>query len=447
MSSIFEPTIDYFLRTRRQNIKSNDVQSIRRTILPIQRQITVQIQSGKSFAARDSRILKSPISDDRSMLNMKARLYLRSRASRLGSPINRISDDGVNVKRVGLFGSNSRLGRAAQAAGSMLLPGNISPIRSPIRSGLYQALTPGGGGGRGGFRPMARNGVHRCPAGFEYGGRYTDSRFSTCGAQLFEIPGLGAITRAIRNVVAPGARAESLAQVLEGQPTGDRTVQIQRLAQIPRKAAPNREAFNKAVFDSIETLKAAPAGEGRLVRRDGIVLRPIVPSSVLRQFSGNDDMSDGAMIRAVQTPKDISKDDVALLAGPSMQRISFIAPNGVTINIQRERPLTVGERRKFGRQLNRAIADSDPYDVGANIKNFAEGTDGAFKYTETYAGIPEPLEFVEYEGPDGVTRRVRRWVYETFIKKNLPAMRERRNRREARSEQRNQARGQARNAQ
>ncbi len=395
--------------------------SVTRTIVPLDTQITLKINQAQELAINDSFIRISPLNGTRELINLKAHLYLRQRMSRLGSPILREvpRTEEIGVK-AGLVTSSSTLGRAVQAAGSLVTPGNISPFRNPVRSGIYRALTPGGGGGLRRLIPGRSERGYRCPAGFEFGGRFTDNQYSTCGAQLFEIPGpLALIARGLRRVNnAPDARAESLSQVVEGQASPQRTVQIQRMAKIPRNAAQNRPAFNKAVLDSIKVLKGAPAGEGRMIRRDGIILRPLVASSVLRQFSGNPDMLDGAMIRAAQTPSDISSDDLALLAGASMSRISFVAPNGALISIERARPLTVGERRKFGRQLNRAVS-TDPYDVGANIKQFAEGSNGAFKYTEEYGNTPEPLELVTYTGADGVERTVRKWVYEAFIKSSI----------------------------
>lgn len=390
-----------------------------RTILPIGKQITVQIDESKSLNSNDSFIRTTPISKNRSLINLKAKMYLSLKSARLGSALVRDEVQTIEIEeKAGLVNASSRAGRVAQGVGSFVTPGNISPLRSPIRSGIYRALTPGGGGGLRRLLPGRAERGYRCPAGFEFGGRFTDNEYSTCGAQLFEIPGpLALAARAVRRAVnVPSARVQNLSQVIEGQGSPGRAVQIQRMARIPRNAAPNKDAFSKSVSDAIKVLKGAPSGEGRMIRRDGIVLRPIVPSSVLREFSGNPDMVDGAMIRSVQMPKDISSDDLALLAGASMSRISFVAPNGVLISIERARPLTVGERRKFGRQLNAAVGSSDQYDVGSNIREFAEKAKGAFKYTENYADIAEPLEWVTYTGADGVERRVRKWVYETFIK-------------------------------
>jgi hypothetical protein len=332
-------------------------------------------------------------------------------------------DDADDMEtKAGLVGSGSTLGRAAQAVGSTLTPGNISPITSPIRSRVYGALVPGGGGGALSRLKPNRKRQARCPAGFEYGGRFTDNRFSTCGAQLFEIPGpLALLARAARGASTrlPQARAENLSEVLEGNPSNTRTIQIQRMAQIPRTGAFQKDKFGKSVSDAISLLKGAPRGEGRMIRRDGVVLRPVVPSSVLRSFSENPDMVDGAMVRAIQLPADIGADDLALLGGPSMSKIAFVAPNGVSISIERSRPFTIGEKRKFPRMINSLAESSNKDNIIKNIEDFADASEGAFKFTVDSRNIPDALELVEYTGADGVKRKAPRWLYETFIKPDL----------------------------
>lgn len=328
----------------------------------------------------------------------------------------------IDIK-AGTIGASSGIGRAIQGIGSTLTPGNISPISSPIRSRIYGALVPGGGGGALSRLKPNRKRQARCPAGFEFGGRFTDNRFSTCGAQLFEIPGpLALIARALRasrTPKLPQARAENLSEVLEGSPTSARTIQIQRMAQIPRTGAFQKDKFNRSVGESIKLLKAAPAGEGRMIRRDGVVLRPVVPSSVLRSFSENPDMVDGAMVRAIQLPADIGADDLALLGGPSMSKIAFVAPNGVTVSIERSRPFTIGEKRKFPRMINSLAESSNKDNIIKNVEDFAKASEGAFKFSVDTANIPDALQLVEYTGLDGVKREAPRWLYETFIKPDL----------------------------
>ena len=339
-----------------------------------------------------------------------------------GYRVGKDDSEGLEEK-AGLIGSSSTSGRVVQSIGSALTPGNISPITSPIRSRVYGALIPGGGQGVLSRLKPNRRRQARCPAGFEFGGRFTDNRFSTCGAQLFEIPGpLELIRRAMRPTVSPKlptARAENLSEVLEGNPSNTRTIQIQRMAQIPRTGAFQKDKFNRSVADSIKLLKGAPKGEGRMIRRDGVILRPVVPSSVLRSFGENPDMEDGAMIRAIQLPADIGADDLALLGGPSMSKIAFVAPNGVTVSIERSRPFTIGEKRKFPRMINSLAESSNKDNIIKNIEDFAKNSDGAFKFIADTGTIPDALELVEYTGTDGIKRTAPRWLYETFIKPDL----------------------------
>ena len=343
-----------------------------------------------------------------------------------GYRVGKDDSEGLEEK-AGLVGSSSSAGRALQGIGSALTPGNISPLTSPIRSRVYGALIPGGGQGVLSRLKPNRKRQARCPAGFEFGGRFTDNRFSTCGAQLFEIPGpLELIRRAMRPTAAPKlpqARAENLSEVLEGNPSNARTIQISRMAQIPRTGAFQKDKFNASVRQSISTLKGAPAGEGRMIRRDGVVLRPVVPSSVLRSFSENPDMVDGAMVRAIQLPADIGADDLALLGGPSMSKIAFVAPNGVTVSIERSRPFTIGEKRKFPRMINSLAESSTKDNIIKNIEDFAKNSDGAFKFIADTGSIPDALALVEYTGADGVKRTAPRWLYETFIKPDLAKQR------------------------
>ena len=343
-----------------------------------------------------------------------------------GYRVGKDDSEGLEEK-AGIIGSSSSAGRALQGIGSALTPGNISPLTSPIRSRVYGALIPGGGQGVLSRLKPNRKRQARCPAGFEFGGRFTDNRFSTCGAQLFEIPGpLALLARAARRLVnpkLPTARAENLSEVLEGNPSNARTIQISRMAQIPRTGAFQKDKFNASVRQSISTLKGAPAGEGRMIRRDGVVLRPVVPSSVLRSFSENPDMVDGAMVRAIQLPADIGADDLALLGGPSMSKIAFVAPNGVTVSIERSRPFTIGEKRKFPRMINSLAESSTKDNIIKNIEDFAKNSDGAFKFIADTGSIPDALALVEYTGADGVKRTAPRWLYETFIKPDLAKQR------------------------
>lgn len=349
------------------------------------------------------------IDDSPNKINFKAAMFLKMRETCV-------------YTKAGTINAGGPVGQTLQSIGSAVTPGNISKLRSPVRSRLYSMITPGGPRIPGANIPGAR-GASRCPAGFAFGGRFTDNEFSTCGAQLFDIPSPIALAiRALRRVnnVPTAARVENLSDVVEGGTSPDRLSQIRRMAQIPKNGTLNAQSLASSVRTSITALKGAPAGEGRMIRRDGTILRPIVPSSVLRTFSGNPDMEDGVMVRAMQAPKDISSDDLALLAGAGIQQVSFVAPNGTQIGVKRVRDLTVGERRKFGRQLNNVVGESDEYDVGSNLREFTTQTNGAFEYTQDFPTVKNPTEIVSFMGKDGRKRDAPRWVYETFFKKGKP---------------------------
>lgn len=348
---------------------------------------------------------------DRNILNYKAAMFSRTTKARIGSEIP------ITEVKVGIVGSQSRAGQAVQGAASVLIPGDISEIRSPIRSRIYSALTPGGGGGRRRIPGRNERG-YRCPFGFQYGGRFTDRNYSTCGAQLFALPVSGGLGQGIggrRPKITP-ASAQDVSQVIEGNTAQDRAIQITRMAQVPRSAAENPKVRSAAVAKVINTLTGSPSGESRLIRKDGVILRPVVPSSVLRNFGGNPDMESGVFVRSIDKPSDIIGDDLALLSGPAIMNVSYVTPNGSVISIERQRPLTVGERRKFGRQLNAVAGTSDKYDVGGNIRDFANNSGGAFKYTEKFPNVDKPLDLIEVEDDKGKKIQVRRWVYETFMK-------------------------------
>lgn len=352
-------------------------------------------------------------SDFRNTVNYKAAVFSTPTRSRMGSS--------MSVK-VGLIGSSGTIGQAVQGAGSIATPGDLSGIRSPIRSRAYSALIPGGNTGFGKLRritPKPTRGF-RCSSGFQFGGRFTDERYSTCGAQLFDIPSpigalIGATRRANSKPRLTSFAADSLAETVTGGDSGSNTAAILRMAQIPRTGADKPAERMKAVQSAIRTVTGAPTTEGRLIRRDGVVLKPVVPSSVLRKFSGNSDMGGGVLVRPIQTPKDITGDDLALLSGPAVRQVTYVMPNGSTLTIERARDLTVGERRKFGRQLNRVGGESDQYDVGNNIRDFANASGGAFKYTEKFPDIENPNDLISVSNGNGGKVEVRRWVYETFM--------------------------------
>ena len=116
----------------------------------------------------DSVLFGAPLQGNRDLLNFKGLLVRQMLAN--------------EDEKVGLVSSSSRTGRVAQSIGSIAVPGDMSDVRSPVRSTVYETLTPGGGGGGSGRtrrllgrtigRGRGATEVLRCPSGFENGGRF-----------------------------------------------------------------------------------------------------------------------------------------------------------------------------------------------------------------------------------------------------------------------------------
>ena len=287
------------------------------------------------------------------------------------------------VKRVGLVGSRSRIGQAAQSIVSFATPGNISPYRSPIRSGIARALTPGKPGGR---IPGRGGGTSRCPEGYQFGGRFTDNRLSTCGAKLFDLPSplgraIGAIRRALR-----GPRGTT-GEPVEGSPIrgtgapGD--VVRSRRPQIPRVAPKtNAAARDKSVSEVIKGMGEVDQSVARLVRRDGFVLEPVVSPGVLRTIPDNRDMEDATYVMRLTSVKDFGGDELGMLSNTGVTNLTYVLADGGIVEVKKVRPLTVGERRKLGRTVNKAIETDNSSDPAARAKFLVNETGDGMSYTE-----------------------------------------------------------------
>jgi len=278
---------------------------------------------------------------------------------------------------------------------STIVPGDVSPIRSPIRSAFYRAVTPGfGRGGRGGSMPGENRG-YRCPEGYQYGGRFTDNRLSTCGAQLFDIPSpLGLAIRAIRRAVGgPGIRTT-------GTPItgarGESDIIVSRAPVIPRVSNENRQSSNRAVSDLIKEIgnfnKSSNQPVRRMVRRDGFVLEPVVPNKVLRAIPDNRDMEGSTMLMSTLSPSDIGGEELGLLSNTGTRSLIYVLPGGSTLTLEKARKLSVGERRKLGRVVNSAADIQNSNDPAKRLQYVANEIGNGISYSENFVGIKNPNE-------------------------------------------------------
>ena len=318
-----------------------------------------------------------------------------------------------NVKRVGTIGSNSPVLQGVQAVGSYLTPGDLSKFRSPVRSAAFGALTPGKPRipGLGSVRRLANvgDGQSRCPEGYQYGGRFTDNQFSTCGKKLFALPGiLGATIAAIRKLdrfvnkpVITGATPLGAGDYSQGD-------SVSRAPQIPKVSLPNPKKLELEVEKLVTPLGVSKLSAARMVRRDGFVLEPVVSPSVLRTIPDNRDMEGATYLANYLSPETIGGEELGLLSNTGIQSLKYVLPGGSVLTLQKKRLLTVGERRKLGRTVNSAAEIAIDKDPAARLKYVATETGDGIGYSENFSGIKNPNKILE--------NGKQRWATVTFGK-------------------------------
>ena len=384
------------------------------------------------IAVRESRdfggVLVQPIAGRQAAVEMKAAMFAMYSE-------RYVVNGTIEEKRVGLFGSSSRAGQAAQAAGSIILPGDISDIRSPIRSQIYETLTPGGGRGlpsarrvvRGRGGRGARN-KFRCPPGFEKGGTFTNSQFSTCGAQILGIPskGVGSPSSGAQRALAALARDASLVREIGYLRNSRNPYDIIRAAQIPvapKKGSPTRRQI------SINNVLARAEEQDfsiRAVRRDGVILEPVVSVQALGKMNEFDDLADGTLIDSYASGQIGSSLFPAFSTG--LRDVYVDIPESGAVRIKRvggELSQTERDslRRVFPTSLRRAADLPDP---SAAIRDYADSSDGRFvvEFGELKNGNFEvdasKNELIRVQTAGGKTLTVPRWVYETFLSRSAP---------------------------
>lgn len=323
-------------------------------------------------------VLDIPIALNRDLITFKALLVRKT---------------SLLEEKVGAFGSSSRIGQGIQAIGSVAIPGDYSDIRSPIRSRIYSALTPGGGNGRNipGRKPTRG---YRCSEGFQFGGRFTDSRYSTCGQRLFDIASLGRTIGAALGAVARRGSARPAGQNIDtdpitgAAPTND--VVLSRQPDIPRVGPANVRQLVISTDLAASSLVDAPIGSSYLVRRDGYALKPVVTAGVLRTVPDNRNMEGATYLLSAPKRQNIGGEELGLLSNTGVTSLQYVLPNGERLSLERSRPLTVGERRKIGRTVNEIMELDNSQDRSARLKAFAEASGGGIKYSEVKPGQRKP---------------------------------------------------------
>ncbi len=282
---------------------------------------------------------------------------------------------------------------------STALPGDTGPLRSPVRSAFYRTITPGfGGGGRGGSRP-GENRAHRCPEGYQYGGRFTDNRLSTCGAKLFDIPSaLGAALGAARNALTSGISPQTRGRDITGAPY-DSSIIVSRTPQIPKVTASNSRVASSRLKEEIASIGKFNLTSGikvrRMVRRDGFVLEPVVPNKVLRAIPDNRDMEGASLAMSALSPKDMGGEELGLLSNTGIKSLVYVLPGGSTITLEKARTLEIGERRKLGRVVNQVASIDNSRDPAKRLRTVADEIGDGLNYSESFVGVKNPNEVVK----------------------------------------------------
>jgi len=396
--------------------------------------------SALRLAIRESRdsngILTQPINNRQNAVDFKAALFAKySQEINFPGEVKEIDLD-VEVKRVGIFGSSSRAGQALQAAGSIALPGDFSDFRSPVRSATWEALTPGVPsrpgtgvarrlvtGGRG-----ARN-KFRCPPGFEKGGTFTNSEFSTCGAQLLRIPniGPGSLAPAAMRSLARLSRSADLVRSIGDLRKNRNAADIIRAAQIPvapKKTSPT--LVKKSTDYILERLQEGDEFPDRLVRRDGVILEPAVTLSAFSRLDEFDDMADGTYV--VTAPSGMIGRNELPIFSTGLRDVVFNVPEAGAIRVVREGgEMSPEEREQLKIQTREAVDSvSNAEDPTALIREFADRSDGRFKveFGTVESGSFKPVEdsrnqLIKVQAGDQVIS-VPVWVYETFLSRSAP---------------------------
>lgn len=244
-----------------------------------------------------------------------------------------IDGEGVETKK-GQPLVREHLGRGANGRLSGLVIPDIlqdegwkpNPIRAARSSAAYRLLNPLGGrriGGHG-IGGRGRRQIQRCPAGYQFGGRFADSQMSNCGAQLFDHSTLG------------GGKPGTL---------------------IPDIGAPNAARQNASVQTAIRALKGKDRGP-YLVRADGLILRPLMPPGRLSAFKATKDTEGAIWVGKTSELASAGREEIRLL-GNGAKSVIMVVPGG-TIRVDRRGSVPRGFGRQVGALTRAATAGDNP---------------------------------------------------------------------------------------
>jgi hypothetical protein len=324
------------------------------------------------------------------------------------------SDASLSVK-VGLAGSHSKPLQALQGIVSYITPGDASPYRSPIRSGVYRAITPGGGDdNRIGRR--ARNIVRRCPPGYEHGGRFANASFGNCGSLIFDIADaaeglIGAVKPSRRTVIGAAVSEVSIRNVGAGI-YGDSPIQ----SRIPSIGKPDRGKVSAAFEQAVTAASASKAGTFRFIRKDGIALKPLADTQKLLRQRNHPEMVGSILVASATKPDNIGGEEIGLF-GNGLSQITYALPGGHTMTLRPKGVLTPRKASALSRQLSSIRSGGDEH--GRALKLLAERNSEFLTFAAEFKNIEGANDMVVMER-NGIRRTVQKWAFLTWYAANAP---------------------------
>jgi len=332
--------------------------------------------------------------------------------------------------KVGIVRSPAPGFQYIQGIGSTLMPGNITRYRRPIRSATWSALTPGGSNrsilgrlGAHAFGAVKPERGYRCPEGFQFGGQFTNEQYTTCGRQLFALPAI-LLGRALRALGKRPKQTSTNFQELavrnyrqQMYPIG--TPLSSRSADIPKVGKKNTNLMGDAEEAIYGGLAGVDRPSSRLIRRDGFVLEPVVSAGVLRTVPDNRNMEGAIYAINVSSPNQIGRDELGLLSNSGITKVTYVLPNGGTLQLYKARDLTVGERRKLGKTVSAAEKLSTAGDPAARLRFVAGEMGDGIQYDEQL-NVKNPNDLISVRTSSGAKKMVRRWHHAAFSAKRKP---------------------------
>lgn len=321
----------------------------------------------------------------------------------------------VDVK-VGSFGSHSRLVQAAQGVASYLTPGDMSPIRSPIRSGLYRALTPGGGNDNriGG---AARSLVRRCPPGYEHGGRFANVGFSNCGSLIFDIADgpdglIGSVATSVRRTIGGTAVSNAVMRRVGAGAYGESPIQ----SRVPAVGKPDKGKVASAVEEAVTAAAASEKGFMRFIRKDGISIKPLASVDKLLRQRNHPEMVGSVLVTSANRPENIGGDEVKLL-GNGLSAITYALPGGHTMTLRPKQNITPRKASALVRQLSSIRSEGDEH--GRALRLLAERNSEFLTFAAEFKNVEGANDMIVMER-NGMRRTVQKWAFLTWYASNAP---------------------------